>query len=328
MNLNYLAMVLASMGVSADEARADSKFTAVLSRQLEHVEAQAYSIQYPELMARQFLAKMEGVDPGAESVVYNEWDKFGMAALISNYADDLPMVGLLAEQFVQRVVGVGVGYQYSIQDLRRAAMSNLPLDASLAQAAREFFERKIDELICFGNGPTGIKGLFNHPNVSIVSAIDPGNAQRWAGGGDASNLKTAQQMRDDLDLCVRTIISQTKGVHQPTDVLMSLDEYTRFAQTPTSQYDQTPILQTWLRSNPYVRAVTPYFKLNTADEAGTGPRFIVYKRNPMVAKVVIPQEWEQLPPQAINLSFKIPTHGRFGGVVMYQPLALVYMDGA
>ena len=42
---------------------------------------------------------------------------------------------------------------------------------------------------------------------------------------------------------------------------------------------------------------------------------------------MIPQEFEQFPPQPRNLSLIIPCHKRFGGVSLRYPMAITYMDG-
>ena len=70
-----------------------------------------------------------------------------------------------------------------------------------------------------------------------------------------------------------------------------------------------------------------WHKLDLADAAGTGPRMVTYQRDPEVLELVIPQEFEQFPPQARNLAFVVPCHARVGGVVVYYPLAIVYTDG-
>ena len=43
---------------------------------------------------------------------------------------------------------------------------------------------------------------------------------------------------------------------------------------------------------------------------------------------VIPQEFEQLPPQMVNLMFKIPCHMRVGGIRVSYPKSIVALDGA
>lgn len=324
MNLAYLALVLAQLGL-ADDVRHDSKLASVLSRQLETVKKTVYEIQYPALKARDLVPVSHEADPATESIVYSEWDKFGMASIIGNYADDLPMVGVLAEQFTQRVLSLGDGYQYSVMDIRRAVKAGVPLTTRFAAVAREMVERKIDDLTLFGHGQAGIKGALNHPNVTVVHAVDPGAGQVWA--SDATNLKNAEEMRADLDLLVKTIITQTKGVHEPDTIVMPLDEFTRFAQVKTGLDSPSTLLKEYLSTSPYIKAIIPYFKLGTADEARTGPRIWAYKRDPSVFTVEIPQEWEQFPPQAVNLAFKVPCHARFGGTIMYQPLAMAYLDG-
>jgi hypothetical protein len=46
----------------------------------------------------------------------------------------------------------------------------------------------------------------------------------------------------------------------------------------------------------------------------------------VVVHLVIPQDFEQMPPQPKNLAFSVPTHGRIGGVTFHYPLAAAYMD--
>ena len=39
------------------------------------------------------------VNPGATTITYRQWDNFGMAQIISNYADDPPLMDALVEEF-------------------------------------------------------------------------------------------------------------------------------------------------------------------------------------------------------------------------------------
>ena len=52
-----------------------------------------------------------------------------------------------------------------------------------------------------------------------------------------------------------------------------------------------------------------------------------YKKDPEVLTLEIPQEYEEMPPQAKNLQFHVPVHARIGGVIVYYPIAMAYMDG-
>src|SRR5690554_5233059 len=99
------------------DRRLDSRETAMLARQLEYIKAQTYDVRYPAFKARTFIPVSTEVPPGAESITYRQWDQYGMAKVIANYADDLPLVDVVAREFTTKVKSLGEAYQYSIQDL-------------------------------------------------------------------------------------------------------------------------------------------------------------------------------------------------------------------
>jgi hypothetical protein len=87
------------------------------------------------------------------------------------------------------------------------------------------------------------------------------------------------------------------------------------------------VLSVFKRNNPQITMIAPWYKLRTAG-AGGKPRAIAYQRDPMILESVIPQEFEVLPPEMKGFEFINNCHARCGGVKIYQPLALRYMDFA
>lgn len=318
--MDYLDLILNQMNI-----RLDARATAALALELEDVRAQTYDIKYPTLKARTLIPVDTSVDPGAESVAYKQWDEYGMAEIIANYADDLTMVDTLAEKFTSPIESLGKGYQYSIQDLRRAAMSGSNLDQRRARAARRSIERSIDEIASVGNAKSKLKGLINHPNVTILTAANDGTSTRWVGG--RATPKTSLLIQKDMHTAITQIWTATKQVHEANTIVLPTTEYGHISQTPVGTDNQTTILRSFLANNPSIDMVDFWYKLDTADAAGTGPRMVVYQRDPEIMELVIPQEFEQFPPQARNLAFIVPCHARIGGVLMYYPLAVAYMDG-
>jgi len=59
-----------------------------------------------------------------------------------------------------------------------------------------------------------------------------------------------------------------------------------------------------------------------------GPRIMLFEKNEENIQLVIPLEFEQLPPQMVNLMFKIPCYSRIGGIRCSYPLSIGYLDGA
>lgn len=318
MNLAYLQTVLAALGIRFDEndERMDAKYSAILARELEFVRAQTYDIVYPDKKARMLIPVDTTVPAGAETIQYDQWDLFGMAHVISNYADDLPMVDVLKERFSTVVQTIGDAYQWSIQDLERVAMvPGANLSQRRAGAARMVIENKIEDIAAFGLPIGGLRGLLNHPNVTLVSPT----TGTWS-------TATAEQMCDDLNKLVEQVVTQTDETFPPNTVVMSSTQRGQMATKKFTNTDTTA-LKWFLENNQYINSIETWAKSKLANAAGTGPRIACYRRDPVVMQLVIPREFTQQPPQARNLSFVVPCHARIGGVVVYYPLALAYMDG-
>lgn len=324
MKNQHLVAILMQLGLVSGD-RMDDKFTAALDTQLDFIKTQTYDIQYPELKARRLVPVDNSPDPGAENVVYYQWDEYGMADIISNYADDIGMVDALVEKFSSPVHSIGKGYQYSVQDLRRAMMANNQLDARRARAARRSIERKIEDLAAFGDAKGKLKGMLNHPNVPVYTAATDGTDTAWTSG--RATPKASDLIIADMNMLVDNVRVTTKEIHTPDSLLLSTREFGFIAQTPVSQLNQNTILKSYLANQPFIKGVESWYKLDTADAAGTGPRMMAYQRDPEVLQLVIPQEFEQFPPQARNLAFVVPCHARVGGVIFYYPLGAAYMDG-
>lgn len=310
----HIGHVLLTMGYKADAGE-----TAAFTRQLEYVKTKTYDIKYAALKARKFIPVDSSVPTGAESFVWRAWDWAGMADIISNYADDLPKVDAQAAEVVQIIKSLGASYGYTIQDLRASAFGGTQLDTKRASAARRSVENKIEQLAAKGNAAAGLPGFINNANVPLLVA----------GGAIVGSWKTStpSQVLADLNAIANSIVETTKEVHTPDTLILPTSRYSYVATTPMSVNDNRSILEVFLQNSPYIKYVDQWQFLDTGDAAGTGPRAICYERSNEVLELVIPQEFEQFPPQPQNLAFNIPCHARIGGVSIRYPLAIAYADG-
>lgn len=299
--------------------RADSGETATFLRSLTYILTRTFDRKYPELKARRFIPVNNEVGNGAESFVWRSFDIAGMAKVITNFADDLPLVDVIAGEVAQKIKSVGDAYIYSVQDLRASAMAGTQLDVKRAMAVRRMIENLIEVIAANGDSKNGLPGFTNNANVPVLSA--PGDI---TGGWETAS---SAEILDDLNAMANTMVINTKEIFKPDTMILPTSRYSLIATKPYSNIDPTPVLTVFLRNNPYIRQVDQWAFLNTADAAGTGPRAIVYARAPENLELYIPQEFEQFPPQAKNLSFLINCHARIGGVVIYYPLAVEYVDG-
>lgn len=312
-----IAPVLGLLGVTGSDGRTirhDAGETAFVLKQLEYVSKKMYETKYPAMLGRQFIPVNTEVPTGAQTWSYKMWDSFGAAKIIHSYADDLPLVGRTATEFVQNIRSIGDGYGWSIQDIRSALYSNVPLQADLALAARRAAEIKADELLAVGSDADGIVGFLNNPNVPDVSLTNGA----WAAA-------TAAEILADLHQLANSVAISTYNIYQADTLLLDTTSFHLIATKPMSDLTGETVLSTFLKQSPYVRNVDQWWRLDTAASGGT-PLAVAYARSPEVLEAIIPQEFEQFPPQPKMLTFFVPCHMRCGGTVIKYPIAVAFTD--
>ena len=302
--------------LSPSEKRLDAGETAMLEQQLEFMRAAVMEVRYEDLYARRFLPVATDVDTGAEFFTYTQTDEVGEAKIIRNFADDAPTVEVNAEKIRHDIVSLGDSYNYSIQDMRRAAFSGVPLDARKAMAARKAFERGIDTLAAEGSAQDNIVGFLKSSVVGITTPV----GAVWAG-------LTADEILTDLNKLVSEMIIASKETYLPDTVLLPTAQHILVSQRrmSTSNGNDDTVLTAFRKANPSVARVESWNKLATA-AVGGGARGVAFRADREVCEVVIPQEFEVLPPQPKNYAFNVLAHGRTAGCAIYRPLGMRYID--
>jgi len=299
---------------------------AFFAKQLEHVKAQTYDVDYPELKARKLIPVSGDAGPGATSITYRQYDQVGVMELIADYSNALKRVDILGSEFTSPVKSIGGAYGYSLQEIRSAQMANLNLDQRKANAARRAFEEAVERIAKTGNAETGLKGFLNHANVPR------GDVAQGATGADATAKrlwanKTPAEIVKDISAGVASIISTTNEVEAgPFTLVIPTEQYALIASTKNSESSDVTILEFVLKSNPWIAEIVPWHALKGAGSGGTD-RMLFYTRHPDKLTLEIPQDFEQLNVQEVGLEFQIPCHGRIGGVIWYRPYSARYVDG-
>jgi hypothetical protein len=306
--------------------RLDANESAILQLQLEQMRSRTIDILRPQFKARTLVPVTSEIDPGADSWAYAVWDRAGMAKIVANYADDIPKVATFAKKYTHTVETLALGYDWSWLDMKKAARAGTPLKARKAQAVRDGFEQRIEEIAAIGIKDTGATGLLNNPNVPQISVAAPASGSNATWGGPD---KTPYEILGDLQAAEDSILLGTKMVHQPDTLVLPLAKWRYLANTPLSTNAAAnptdTILKVFLEKSAYIRNIDWWLYCDTANNGS--PRAIMYKRDPMVVHLEIPQEQQELPPQAKNLTFEINSVGRIGGVAWEYPLAAAYING-
>lgn len=306
--------------------RLDANETVILAQTLEQMRSRVVEIKRPELKARRLIPVTSEMDPGSESWAYQIWDRVGMAKIIANYSDDIPKVAVFAKKVSYTQETIALGYDWSWLDMLRTAKSGVPLKARKANAVREGFEQRIEEVGAIGIAETGVKGLLNNANVPVISAAPPAatGSTAWDGGD-----KTPDEILADLFSMEDAIDANTKGVHNADTLLLPRTRLRYIAKTPISTQNgadrRETILKVFLDQSRSIRNVEDWRYCDTVNAGG--PRAVMYRRDPTHVHLEISLEQQEQPPQAKNLAMEIISVGRIGGVAFEYPLSAVYMNG-
>ena len=308
----------------------DANETVFFLRQLTAIKARTYDVVYPEYKAKALIPVSSEAGPGADTILYRQFDRVGLFKLISNYADDLPVSDVKGQEFSVIVKSLGGSYTYNIQEIRAAQMAGLPLNQRKANACRQAYEQLVNEYGWLADGSTkygGLYGFLFNPNTTKAARA---SGKTWVAG-----QASADEVIADVGYAVGQIRSLTKGVEEPNMCILPPLQYTYLATTPRSTISDTTILEFLQKAYPNITFDWVNELKDVEDTEGNRPSgtagdvdcAVIYRRDPNKLTFEIPLPYEQFAPQERSLSYKVPAHGRIGGVIMYYPLAVYVIEG-
>lgn len=303
----------------------DANESAFFARELEFVKAKTYDKKYPQLKATRLIPVSTEAGPGASSITYQMFDQIGIMKIISNYADDLPRSDVFGKEFTSKVKSLGGSFGYNIQEIREAAMAGRPLNAKKAASVRKANEIKVNNLAWFGDTDAGLVGLLNNANIPAATAASGVGGIPWS-------VKTQAEILKDMNDSVTAIEETTKGVEIPDTILLPIAQWRIISTTNMGTGTDTTIKKYFMDNNPEITSIEWVNELKAVaplPSGGAGPSdiMIIYRKDPDVLTLEIPQPFEQFPAQERNLEFVVPAHSRIGGVIVYYPLAIDITEG-
>jgi hypothetical protein len=300
--------------------RGDVGESVFFARQLEAIRPKTYDLKLVNLLSRQLIPVDNSVGNGIDVITFRQYTPVGMAKIISDYATDFPRADVFGQEFSSPVRSIGAAYGYNIQEIRKAMQAGVDLEQRRANAARRFVEEKIDTVGRVGDSQSGLLGLLNQANTTAFTVPNGAlGTATWV-------TKTADEILADLNGIANGIVSSTKHVEIPDTIVLPGAQHALISTKPRSTVSDTTILEFFLKTSPWIKRVLPWDQLTGAGAAGKD-RMVCYRIDPDALQLVIPQEFEQFPPQAEGMEFKTHCHARCGGVIVYYPLSISYGDG-
>lgn len=291
--------------------------------QLAYIEPRIYATKYPNINFQELIPVDSSIPEWADSVPYISYDAVTLGKFIGANADDLPNVAMKAKKDNVPVGYAGNSFEYSLDELRKSQQLRMPIDVTLATAARRGAEEHMQRVAYFGDAERSMYGLFNHPNVTsdATSTLD------WGAAGTNGKM-----ILDEINGMIGDVWNQSTGVHVPNTMVLAAKRWTYLATTMATQYapDKT-LLEILQAQNLYTRMtgqpmmIVPRFQLDGAGATGKD-RILIYEKNADNLVMYIPMFWRPTAPQPRNLKIKVPAEYKCSGTEFRYPMCAEYFD--
>jgi hypothetical protein len=320
------------MLVGWPQIRNDAASSIAFARGLEYIYAEVYEIEFPKLRATEFIPLSTEVPAGSLTYTYRMYEKTGAAAVIHNFASDLPLVGYKGKEFPSPVVTIGCAYSFSIVDIERAAKLDVPLESMLANACRWAIEFLSEQVAALGLPNEGVPGLTTLPGVTSTAQLSTGTwlhqlnqVAAATAAAPATAVAACQGIISDVNALKSKVFIATKGLYDIDQILLSTSLYSGLRSVPRSPAFTNDNILDYIESVCHV-SLDYWPQLDSASGTGHG-RLMAYQKDPQVLKLVQPRPFTQFAPQNRNLAWIVPCIAELGGVEVHRPLAVTYMDG-
>ena len=326
-NSGIPAAIMASEGARFDSAEDASVFFA---RELDHVKAQSYDVEYPELTALSLFPQTSEADEGADTVTYYTYDKTGLAKVIDNYSTDLPRADVVGKPSVAQVRGIGDSYGYSAQEMRASRLAGKSLDARKGESARYQIDNLINRIAWAGDTASGLMGVLSSGQSIPLYAIGAGstsNKTKWT-------EKTADEILADVNGMAKQVAKVTKNVERPDTLCVPAEVYMDIS-TRRIPDTSTTVLKFILEHAPYIKDVISTAELD-ADSVETNPYAaasngqgvaFLFKNDQKKLALENPMPFLQHPIEIRGLETIIHCEARTAGVIIYYPLSALIAVG-
>jgi hypothetical protein len=291
------------------------------------IETEVYQIKYPSFDYSRLMHVDTDGDMWDIGSVFFSGDIGGKAEFLSSKGFDMPFADIAQSQYLRQNQLAGIGYEWSLGELQRAARLGQNLSASKASAASRIAERFIYGIAISGHAEKGWTGLINDPNVPVATAAADGT-----GSATAWSTKTPDQINRDFNLVVEGVYNASGETEIANRVLLPTSRLQYLARTRIG--DTTDTILKFVRENNAYTAQTgqPLEIIGTRELAAAGAggtaRMMAYNNSKDVVQLHLPGPHEFLPAfQKSSMTWEVAGIMNVGGVEIRLPKGASYLDG-
>lgn len=295
---------------------------AFLSRQLEQRLPKVLERRYRDLPFENgsLIPTMSDLQPGAASLIQEQIDSVGDAAMVSDEAFDIPLADIKAEENEFKIIAIYSGFHWTFRQLQAAEKGGRPLQDLKMFAAKRAISEKMNKIAAFGEAKYGLTGMVNHPDVPLNnSSFNP-------------NTATADDLIGFfLDETI-SIVDSTEATEAPNIALVSIKMHNALIKKRIP--DTNMNVKSYILDNssyltdirPIVELASPYLEKNGVQAGGTNKdRMILYPLNEETLERHI-EQIKPMPQEYRNGRYIVPMYACTSPVLINFPKAMRYVD--
>jgi hypothetical protein len=293
-----------------------------IARMLEFIRPGVYAKKYPMLLWSQHVPANYDVPTGAEAYTVTGSDYVGEVKLSRMPATNANMVNHSVFQGSMGFFSMVLGYEYNLQEVRNAIFAGQPLQTKLAVNCRNLMERKLDEIAYLGEKAQAVKGLLNLAGTGSYATPATG-----AGGLKSWDAKNSEDILRDLNGPVDQMIVSTNSISIPNAWLMPVSRSRVIETRRAADGTDTTVKSFFLKNQKFITEITTTYRSEAStDGFWVGKRGVVYRNDAETLEMIINQPFEQMAPVAMHMTVTTLCHLRTGGLALYAPQEVIYVD--
>lgn len=300
---------------------------AFISPQLLRINTEIEMQVYPDFdYARLMFVNTDGDMWDIGSVFYSG-DIAGAAQFLAHKGFDMPYADISTSQHLQTNHFAGIGYEWSLGELQRAAKGGRNLSNEKAGAARKVAEAFVYGIAMRGNAEKALFGIVNDPNVSTANVPADGT-----GATTTFATKTPDQVNRDINAVLNAPFNATMETQRANTLMLPSTRLQAMAITRIGDGSDT-LLKFVRENNAYTLetgqplTIIGTRELETAGAGGTA-RMVGYDNDRGVVQMHLPGPHEFLPAfQKSSMTWEVAGIMNVGGVEVRRPKGMAYRDG-
>lgn len=296
-----------------------------LKRQLEQMLPKVLEKRYATLPFENgdLVPTKPDLEPGAATLIQQQIETSGEAAIVADEAFDIPLSDAATSETEYKVIAVYSGFHFTVRELQRAQLANVPIQERKMLGARRAIAEKMNSIVAFGSARYGIDGFLTNPQVPVSdSSLDI---------FDRTGTSSDDVIAFFLDE-VTSIIEASQMTESPNTALVSVRTHSELIKRRIPDTNMN-IKSYILENSTYLEDILPCNELSSEVLETNGVHAPATNKDRMVIYPLSDEILERhiemvrpMPEEYRSGKYIVPMYSCTTGVIWHYPLAGRYID--